>query len=91
MEEEKKDPPRAEDERETPPPAQEATFTQAINDIRTEYEKKFAELNEKHKRELDERNNVIKQLLTGDKSEAQIPDEAATVADIINKKRNYEI
>lgn len=56
-----------------------------IDEIRKKYEEKIAKLSEAHNKELAERDTVIKQLLTDDD---QVVEE--TIADKINKKRNYK-
>ncbi len=96
-EEEKQTPPGA-DESQTPPPGTEEdkidesseTFKAAIDEIKAAYEEKIAQLNESHKKELDERTAVIKQLLTGNKSVDEATESMQTVSEQINKKRNYE-
>lgn len=67
----------------------EQTFKEAIEEIKKGYEEKITKLNEDHKKELDERTEVIKQLLTGGKVVGN-EENTETISEKINKKRQYE-
>lgn len=53
--------------------------------IKKEYEEKIASINEKNKKELQKRDNLIKQLIAGEKEE-----EKPSIADKINAKRQFK-
>ncbi len=53
--------------------------------IKKEYEEKIASINEKNKKELQKRDNLIKQLIAGEKEE-----ETPSIADKINAKRQFK-
>lgn len=63
----------------------EPSYTDALLDVKKEYESKIAKLNEEHNKQIKERDNVIKQLLN-DENTAPVE----TVADKINKKRVFK-
>lgn len=56
-----------------------------VLNIKKEYEEKIATINEKNKKELAKRDNLIKQLIAGEKEE-----ETSTIADKINAKRQFK-
>lgn len=56
-----------------------------VLNIKKEYEEKIASINEKNKKELQKRDNLIKQLIAGEKEE-----ETPSIADKINAKRQFK-
>lgn len=56
-----------------------------VLNIKKEYEEKIATINEKNKKELAKRDNLIRQLIAGEKEE-----ETSTIADKINAKRQFK-
>ena len=53
--------------------------------IKKEYEEKIASINEKNKKELAKRDDLIKQLIAGEKDE-----ETPSIADKINARRQFK-
>lgn len=54
--------------------------------IKKEYEEKIASINEKNKKELQKRDNLIKQLIAGESNQEETP----SIADKINAKRQFK-
>ena len=65
-------------------PANTPDYAEALTAVKIEYEKKINSLREELKGRIEERDKIIKQLLTGEK---QTP--TPTAIDKINQKRNY--
>lgn len=63
----------------------ENEFENLVISLKKEYEEKIASINEKNKKELVKRDNLIKQLIAGEKEE-----ETPSIADKINAKRLFK-
>lgn len=64
---------------------EESKLENLVISIKKEYEEKIASINEKNKKELQKRDNLIKQLIAGEKEE-----ETPSIADKINAKRQFK-
>lgn len=84
MEEEKQEIEEKEEVEEQEEKEENEIETLVLN-IKKEYEEKIATINEKNKKELAKRDNLIKQLIAGEKEE-----ETSTIADKINAKRQFK-
>lgn len=58
---------------------------EVVTAIKAQYEKRIADLNSQHAKDIAERDAVITQLLSEDK-----PEPTETIADRINKRRTYK-
>lgn len=67
----------------------EPGYKEELEAVRTEYEAKISELQETHKKELKERTDVIKQLLTGGKITDEQIDYSERISERINKNREF--
>lgn len=84
MEEEKQEIEEKEEVEEQEEKEENEIETLVLN-IKKEYEEKIATINEKNKKELQKRDNLIKQLIAGEKEE-----ETPSIADKINAKRQFK-
>lgn len=57
-----------------------------VLNIKKEYEEKIATINEKNKKELEKRDNLIKQLIAGESNQEETP----SIADKINARRQFK-
>lgn len=61
-------------------------FVAIINDLKAQHEKQVADLKDDYNKQIEERNKLIRQLVSNaDKNEG-----SNSVADIINKQRNFK-
>lgn len=63
-------------------------YSEALNDLKTEYEARLAAVKKNYQSRIEERDKVIKQLLTGDGKTATAPENK--IVDEINKRRDYK-
>lgn len=63
-------------------------YFEALNELKTEYEAQLAAVKKNYQSRIDERDKVIKQLLTGDGKTATAPENK--IVDEINKRRDYK-
>lgn len=63
-------------------------YYEALNDLKTEYEARLAAVKKNYQSRIEERDKVIKQLLTGDGKTATAPENK--IVDEINKRRDYK-
>lgn len=73
------------EEEKKPEEQEEKEIENLVISIKKEYEEKIASINEKNKKELQKRDNLIKQLIAGEKEE-----ETPSIADKINAKRQLK-
>ena len=67
------------------PTEQPEALPEVVTAIKAQYEKRIADLNSQHAKDIAERDAVITQLLATDK-----PEPTETIADRINKRRTYK-
>ena len=65
----------------------EDTLPDLVNKIRNEYEMRIAEMEAKHAAAIADRDEIIKQLISGNPAENVSRE---TIADRINNKRNFK-
>lgn len=65
---------------------EETEYKDLILEIQQEYMAKIQSIVEKNKKELEKRDNLIKQLIAGDSKE----EESSSIADKINAKRQFK-
>lgn len=65
------------------------SYSEEFEEIKEQYEAKIKEMEQTHKKELDDRTAVIKQLIAGNDNAHE--DEPANIADSINSKRKFNI
>ena len=63
-------------------------YSEALNELKTEYEAQLAVVKKNYQSRIDERDKVIKQLLTGNGKTATAPENK--IVDEINKRRDYK-
>lgn len=67
------------------PKEKEPSYADALNKVKADYEKKIANLNEAHKKQIKERDDIIRQLAVNGDEKPQTP--RKTVHEIINERR----
>ena len=90
--EEKKTEPKIEIAVDTPkekPAEQQNNLADLIKELKDNQTKEIERLKEQHAKELEERNAVIKQLISGEEA-TKTNEGTKSVADLINKKRIYK-
>ena len=69
-------------------PAPAPSYSDNLNEIKTNYERKIAEVKTEYEGKLKERDNIISQLLSEEKTDAEIAAEETTnILDRINERR----
>lgn len=77
-------------ETETPAnePAPAPSYSDNLNEIKNNYEKKIADIKTEYEGKLKERDNIISQLLSEEKTDAEIAaEERINIVDRINERR----
>lgn len=76
---------KQEEEKQEEEKQEETEYKDLILEIQQEYMAKIQSIVEKNKKELAKRDNLIKQLIAGEKEE-----ETSTIADKINARRQFK-
>lgn len=81
-------PETSETETPAPEPTPAPSYSDNLNEIKSNYERKIAEVKTEYENKLKERDNIISQLLSEEKTDAEIAaEETINILDRINERR----
>ena len=89
-EKEKPTPGAEEDKDKKPAPAPETSFKKELDEIKSVYEEKITKLKEEFQKQIDERTQVIKELISGNPEAEKVANNSKSIAEQINETRKFE-